>query len=153
MPMNTTLVTARSERASATCATISALPTCRNSPSRPVIQKRQPTAQPTWVETHSPPRGSSTDSTVCPSCRATSSRSEPSPAGWRDLNCTSPASACPMPGQACCKALGRKVSIRRRARSTGNACVQLRSRCASCFGPAPRLRSWACRAERSTMGV
>ena len=38
MPMNTTFLTTRSERASATCATISALPSWRARPSRPVMQ-------------------------------------------------------------------------------------------------------------------
>jgi hypothetical protein len=42
-------------RASATWATISALPSWRSRPSRPVMQKVQPTAQPTWVDTHRPP--------------------------------------------------------------------------------------------------
>ena len=64
MPMNTTLRTARSRRASATCATISAPPSWRSRPSRPVVQKVQPTAQPIWLDTHSPPRGSSTLSTA-----------------------------------------------------------------------------------------
>ncbi len=77
MPMNTTLLTARRRRASTTCATISALPSWRSKPLRPLMQKTHPTAQPTCVETHSPPRGSSTLSTIWPSCSSTSSRATP----------------------------------------------------------------------------
>ena len=57
MPMNTTFCTGRSLRASATWATISALPSWRCKPSRPVMQKTQPTAQPTCVDTHTPAAG------------------------------------------------------------------------------------------------
>ena len=57
MPMNATLRTGRRARASTTCATISALPSWRRSPSRPVMQNPQPTAQPTCVDTHTPSRG------------------------------------------------------------------------------------------------
>ena len=59
MPMKTTFFTARMRRASTTWARISMLVTCRIRPLLPVMQKRQPTAQPTWVETQSPSRGSS----------------------------------------------------------------------------------------------
>ncbi len=64
MPMNTTFFTGRRARASTTWATISALPSWRSKPSRPVMQKVQPTAQPTWVDTQTPSRGSSTLSTI-----------------------------------------------------------------------------------------
>ena len=82
MPMKTTRFTVRRARASTTWATISALASWRSRPSRPVMQKTQPTAQPTWVDTHSPSRGSSTLSTVWPSASSTSRRSEPSAPGW-----------------------------------------------------------------------
>ena len=85
MPMKTTRFTGRRARASATWATISALPSWRSSPPRPVMQNTQPTAQPTWVETHRPSRGSSTLSTVWPSASATSRRAEPSSAGCSRL--------------------------------------------------------------------
>jgi len=45
------------------------------------MQNTQPTAQPTWVETHNPSRGSSTLSTVWPSASSTSRRAEPSSLG------------------------------------------------------------------------
>ena len=54
----------RSVRASTSWATISALPSWRTSPPCPVMQNTQPTAQPTWLDTHNPPRGSSTLSTL-----------------------------------------------------------------------------------------
>ena len=64
MPMKTTFLTGRSVRAKATWATISAPVTWRIKPSLPVMQNTQPTAQPTWLDTHRPSRGKSTDSTV-----------------------------------------------------------------------------------------
>jgi hypothetical protein len=74
MPMNTTLLTRRRRRASATWATISPLSSWRSRPSLPVMQNTQPTAQPTWVDTHRPSRGSSTLSTAWPSASSTSRR-------------------------------------------------------------------------------
>ena len=55
--------------------------TWRIRPSVPVMQNAQPTAQPTWLDTHTPSRGSSTLSTVWPSCRPSSRRAAPSSAG------------------------------------------------------------------------
>ena len=93
MPMNTTLPTARRLRASTTCATISALPSWRRSPARPLMQNTQPTAQPTWVDTHRPSLGSSTLSTVCPSASFTSRRAEPSSPGCSDCTRARPCSS------------------------------------------------------------
>jgi hypothetical protein len=139
MPMNTTFFTGALLRASATWATISALPSWRSRPSRPVMQKVQPTAQPTWVDTHRPPRGSSTLSTAWPSASSSSSRVPSSPAcsvRRRASACHSSAS----PGRALRSSSGKKSSGRLRPASSGSARVQLRSTSASCAGLAPTAR-------------
>ena len=72
-----TTFTARMRRASTTWARISMLVTCRIRPLLPVMQKRQPTAQPTWVETQAHRAAAARSSTICPSANSTSRR-EPS---------------------------------------------------------------------------
>ena len=74
MPMNTTRRTLRSRRDRATSARISRDVTCARSPCSPVLQKRQPTAQPTCVDTQRPSRGRSTLSRVCREARRRSLR-------------------------------------------------------------------------------
>ena len=113
MPMNTTLVTGRRLRASATWATISALPSWRSRPPMPVMQNTQPTAQPTWLETHRPPRGSSTASTERPSARPTRRRREPSAPAWSARSTASARSSASSAGSAVRSASGRKSSGRR----------------------------------------
>ena len=141
MPMNTTFFTARMRRASTTCATISALPSWRIKPSRPVMQNTQPTAQPSCVDTHSPPRGSSTLSTVCPSASATSSRDAPSSPGCSDFSVARPSSIGVIDGSALRTASGKKCSAGRGPPSSGSRCVQARNRRASWQGLAPRSRN------------
>ena len=114
IPMKTTLLTALIERASATCATISPLVTWRIRPLRPVMQNWQPTAQPTWLETHTPPRGSSTLSTVWPSPRPSSSRAAPPSVGWDEISRTRLARSASISGNASRSLLGRKSLGRRR---------------------------------------
>jgi len=60
---------------------VSALDSWRIKSARPVMQNTQPTAQPTWVDTHRPSRGNSTISIVWPSASSTSKRAEPSSPG------------------------------------------------------------------------
>ena len=112
MPMKTTLVTGRRPRASATWATISALPSWRSRPPRPVMQNTQPTAQPTWLDTHRPPRGSSTASTERPSARPTSRRREPSALAWSARSTASARSSASSAGSAVRSESGRKSSGR-----------------------------------------
>ncbi len=139
MPMNATFFTARRLRASATWATISALPSWRSRPSRPVMQKVQPTAQPTWVETQRPPRGSSTLSTAWPSASSSSSRT-PSAPGCALRSRARPRSASARAGKSWRSSRGRKSSARLRPAPSGSARVQLRSTSASCAGLAPEAR-------------
>lgn len=141
MPMNTTLRTGRRMRARATCAMISALPTWRSNPSRPVMQNRHPTAQPTCDETHRPSRGSSTLSTVWPSASATSSRSEPSAPGCTAWMRARPASSASMAGRAASSDDGKKLAGRRRPLLRGSAWDHSRRMRCSWLGPAPASRS------------
>ena len=141
MPMNTTLRTGRRMRASATWAMISALPTCRSRPSRPVMQNWHPTAQPTCDETQRPSRGSSTLSTVWPSASATSSRSEPSAPGWTAWMRASPASSASMDGRASISDDGKKLAGRRLPLLRGSAWDHSRRIRCSWLGPAPASRS------------
>ena len=141
MPMNTTFFTTRRVRASATCATISALPTWRSKPSRPVMQNTQPTAQPTCVDTHKPSRGSSTLSTVCPSARSTSKRAEPSSPGCSERSRARPCTSSINAGKASRTLSGRKSSGLRRPLSCGKACAHKRSTRCSWTGLAPAARS------------
>lgn len=106
MPMKTTFLTARWRRASTTCARISMLATWRIRPLLPVMQKRQPTAQPTWVETQSPSRGSSTLSTICPSARSTNRR-EPSWPACSERTRARPSSSAARAGRASRSANGK----------------------------------------------
>src|SRR3990170_3558987 len=93
IPIRTTLVTARSpfgpapraRRASHSWEMISASVRLRLKPWRPVAQKLQFSAQPTWVETHNVPRPSSgmkTVSTAVPSSSCSSHLRVPSAASW-----------------------------------------------------------------------
>ena len=127
MPMKTTFFTARMRRASTTWARISMLVTCRIRPLLPVMQKRQPTAQPTWVETQSPSRGSSTLSTICPSANSTSRR-EPSLPACSDRTRARSSSSAVRAGTALRSASGRKCweSRRRVPWSSGWPCSQTR---------------------------
>ena len=113
MPMKTTFFTARMRRASTTWASISMLVTCRIRPLLPVMQKRQPTAQPTCVETQSPSRGSSTLSTICPSANSTSRR-EPSLPACSDRTRARSSSSAVRAGTALRSASGRKCWESRR---------------------------------------
>ena len=143
MPMNTTFFTGLSVRASATCATISALPTCRIKPSRPVMQNTQPTAQPTWLETHRPSRGSSTLSTVWPSCRPTNKRAEPSCPGCCSRKVAKPASVWLSAGKASRTAVGMKLCSGLRPLSCALAWTHKRSTRCSCSALAPKARKWS----------
>ncbi|SST12617.1 Uncharacterised protein [Acinetobacter baumannii] len=145
MPMNTTFFTARRRRARTTWATISRLPTWRSRPLRPVMQNTQPTAQPTWVETHSPPRGSSTLSTICRSASSTSRRDEPSLAGCSLCRRAMPSSSAATWGRPWRTPSGRKSSARWRAVQASRArpCSQARTILPQCRGLAPRsARRW-----------
>ena len=89
MPIKTTFfVSGLNFLASNTCEIISKSVNCRMSPERPVIQKTQPTAHPTWEDTQTPSRGKSTVSIVWPSWRAKTNLTERVPssrsitAGW-----------------------------------------------------------------------
>jgi len=128
-------------RASATWAMISALPTCRSRPSRPVMQNWQPTAQPTCDDTQRPSRGSSTLSTVWPSASATSSRSEPSAPGCAATTRASPASSASMAGKASINGAGKKLAGRRLPLFLGRAWDHSRRMRCSWLGPAPAFRS------------
>ena len=109
-------------RASTTCATISALPRWRLRPSRPVMQKTQPTAQPTWVETQTASRGSSTHSTVWPSASSTSSRPEPSSPACSHAR--APSSSAPLRSRAAqCAVAREKILGSRRPLPSGSAWV------------------------------
>ena len=145
MPMKTTFFTARMRRASTTWARISMLVTCRIRPLLPVMQKRQPTAQPTWVETQSPSRGSSTLSTICPSANSTSRR-EPSLPACSDRTRARPSSSAVRAGTALRSASGRKCweSRRRVPWSSGWPCSQTRMSRPRCTGRASReARRWS----------
>ena len=143
MPMNTTFFTGRRARASTTWARISALVSWRSRPSRPVMQKVQPTAQPTWLDTHRPSRGSSTLSTVWPSASSTSRRAEPSSPGCSERTRASPASSAVSAGRASTTALGSAGPRRVGPASRGRACSQARSMRCTCTGLAPRsARRW-----------
>ena len=126
IPMNTTFLTVRRERARTTCATISALPSWRCNPSRPVMQNAQPTAQPICVDTHTPWGGSRTLSTVLPSDSATSSRAEPSWPRCSSLTRASRSSSAATSGSVRRSDSGRKCSAARAPLVSGNAWVHAR---------------------------
>mmetsp|Transcript_6867 Transcript_6867/g.16854 ORF Transcript_6867/g.16854 Transcript_6867/m.16854 type:complete len:223 (+) Transcript_6867:1413-2081(+) len=142
MPMKTTFLSRGFlRRASTTWATISALPTWRISPSTPVMQNRQPTAQPTWLDTQTPSRGSSTVSTVWPSCSPSSSRAQrPSLPGCSLRSASSPSSSAIRPGRACISAWGSQPCSGCLPASSGRHCSQWRSTRLSWAGLAPSAR-------------
>jgi hypothetical protein len=92
MPMNTTRRTLRARRACTTCAKSSSSVRLRSRPSRPVQQKRQPTAQPTWVETHTPSRGRMHALDRLAIAQRIELPHEPSAAGCRESGRRSPSS-------------------------------------------------------------
>jgi hypothetical protein len=139
-PMKTTLVTGRKVRASATWATISALPNWRSRPPTPVMQNTQPTAQPTWLDTHRPPRGSSTASTERSSTRPTSRRRDPSLLGSSARSVASACSSASSAGSAVRSASGRKSAGRRRPLDCDSPRAHRRSTRSSWIGRAPRAR-------------
>ncbi|MNY47471.1 hypothetical protein D3C86_1827410 [compost metagenome] len=143
MPMNTTFFTGRKRRASATWATISAVLNWRSRPLLPVMQNTQPTAQPTWLETHRPSRGSSTLSTICLSASSTSKRAEPSAAGCSELRRARALSSSVNCGRALRTASGRKFSVFwwRVPLSSGLPCSQARMIRPICWGLPPRAAS------------
>jgi hypothetical protein len=98
------------------------------------------TAQPTWLDTHRPPRGSSTASTERPSARPTRRRREPSALAWSARSTASARSSASSAGSSVRSESGRKSSGRCRPFACGSARDHWRSTRSSWTGRAPAAR-------------